>query len=572
MFAYLAQGDKHPGLYASIGDYLQASSDINNNADSYFKCIDRIRAWGGEDIPIVSVMGNHENKTTGVGELNGGQAFEKVVGNNNYGLVARGVDAQDPDKTIYYVVAFGCAHEKEIDAAGTRAGAQNKYWVNPDAIAALDETLAEIYGEDNLKNQGIPTFIDAHIPVHYFTSERSAENNCDLLSVLNKYPNVVYIWGHNHSEKDPAYGTIRLPGNTIVPNAGLDELNSADEPAAQEIRFTYISCGAVRGNQISDNSLESSERALYVVTDGSVLNFEYCGREGELFDRTKYSDLKDATYFEDFKTLEAESAAGITVDLAEETREDVVLRGDFFLTRPIAGQTPGSVLSFSDRYETGIQWFDAEGNPADGEFAYGEEYTARLMLSSDDVSFDLTENDVYLFDMSAVAIPEYYIAGKTVTASDGRAVIDIVFESTAVLADEPLIAADELQEGKRYVLASDREQYLFTHSRMDCVAEDGMLLTVPDADAYWTFEKYGDGYAMRNANGQYLTAGVNGPHVVLTPVNSPEEGVYAQWNIRDGMLTIDMSGTEYDFTYWNGAFMLYSGIDDTTCRLYELPT
>ena len=76
---------------------------------------------------------------------------------------------------------------------------------------------------------------------------------------------------------------------------------------------------------------------------------------------------------------------------------------------------------------------------------------------------------------------------------------------------------------------------------------------------------------MRSANGQYLTAGVNGPHVVLTPVNAPEDGTYSVWQLRDGILTIDMSGTEYVFTCWNGVFMLYAGISDSTCRLYELP-
>ena len=44
VFTYLKQNDKHPGLYASIGDYLQASSDITTGADVYNRCIDRIRA------------------------------------------------------------------------------------------------------------------------------------------------------------------------------------------------------------------------------------------------------------------------------------------------------------------------------------------------------------------------------------------------------------------------------------------------------------------------------------------------------------------------------------------------
>lgn len=570
VFTYLVEEDKHPGLYASIGDYLQASSDITSGADPYYKCIDRIRAWAGDDAVIVSVMGNHENKTSGDGELNGEQVFEKIVGNNNYGLIAKGVDAADPEKTLYYVVGLGCAHEKEIDEANARAAAGNKYWVNPDVIAMLDGTLAGIYGEDNSKNQGIPTFIDAHIPVHYYTAERSAENNCELLRVLNKYPNVVYVWGHNHSEKDSLYGTVKLPGNTIVPNAGLSDTNAAGDPAAQEIRFTYVSCGAVRGNQISDNSLENSERALYVVTEGSTLRFEYCGINGKPFHRANHTGIREATYFEDFRTLGARPAAGLSVDIAEEAKADVVRRGDFFLARPVAGQTPGDVVSFSGRYRTALKWLDAQGNEVGGDFGFGEAYTARLTLSSDAASFDLTGDDVYLFDTNAVAIPACCIAQKTVSVADGGAVIDIAFAETPALADEPLPAAAELEEGKRYVLASDTEQYLFTRSRRDCKAENGMLLTVPDTDMYWTFERQGDGYTMRSANGKYLTAGMNGPNLVLAPFDDPASGAYSVWTYLDGALSIDMAGTVYGFTYRNGAFLLASGAADTGCTLYGL--
>lgn len=570
VFTYLVQGGKHPGLYACIGDYLQASSDITQNADTYDKCIERLRAWGGEDAVIVSVMGNHENKTSSAEDLNGEQVFEKLVGNNNYGLIAQGVDAEDPDKTLYYVVGLGCAHENEIDEAGARASAGNKYWVNPDIIDALDATLAAIYGEDNSRNQGIPTFIDAHIPVHYYTSERSAENNCELLRVLNKYPYVVYVWGHNHSEKDPCYGTVRLPGNTIVPNAGLMDKNAAGDPAAAEIRFTYVACGAVRGNQISDSSLEDSERALYVTTDGSSLFFEYCGRDGAVFDRTAYTDLKEATYFEGFDILPFKSAAGLTVDLSAETQQDLVLRGDFFLARPIAGQTPGSVTSFSERYTTGLQWLDADGNEAGGSFEYGKAYTARLILSSDEMQFALTADEVYLFDENAVAIPARCIAEKTAENSDGRAVIEIRFRPTAALADEPVAAAAELQAGQRYVLASDREQYLFTQSRADCAAEDGMLLTVPDTDAYWTFEETDGGYTMRSARGQYLTAGQNGPNLVLVPVDDPSQGTYSAWTFRDGGLWIQMGSSEYTLACTDGTFRLAAGSDEPTCRLYPL--
>jgi len=570
VFTYLVEEDKRPGLYASIGDYLQASSDLTSGAEPYYKCIERIQAWAGEDAVIVSVMGNHENKTSGDGKLNGEQVFEKIVGNNNYGLIARGVDANDPEKTIYYVMALGCAHEQEIDEANSRASAGNKYWVNPDAIAAMDEALAEIYGKDNSKNQGIPTFIDAHIPVHYYTAERSAENNCELLRMLNKYPNVVYVWGHNHSEKDPLYGTVKLPGNTIVPNAGLSDLNAEGDPAAQEIRFTYVSCGAVRGNQISDHEMENSERALYVMTEGSKLRFEYCGINGKPFHRANHTSILDTTYFEDFRTLGAKPAAGLSVDILEEARQDVVRRGDFFLLRPIAGQKPGNAISFSKRYETKCQWLDREGHEVDGNFDFGKEYTLRLTLSSDTAAFDLTRDDVYLFDMHAAVIPDRYITAKTSDVVSGSAVVEITFAATPSLADEPLYAATELNEGKRYAIVSETEQYLFTCSRADCVSENGALLTIPDVDGYWTFEPASAGFFMRSASGKYLTASINGPHVVLTPAANPADGTYSEWGWHDGMLTIDVNGTHYVFSYTGGDFLLLSGDGSTACRLYAI--
>ena len=570
VFSYLVNNKKTPGLYACVGDYLQASSDITVNADAYPKCVERIRSWAGEDAVIVSVMGSHENKTAAADGLNGAQVFEKTVGNNNYGLVARGVDPEDREKTLYYVVAFGCAHTQEMDEANTRANARNKYWVNPDQIAALDETLASIYGEDGAKNQGIPTFINSHLPVHYYTSERCAENNCDLLTVLNKYPYVVYIWGHNHSEKDPSYGTVRLPGNTIVPNANLDDLNADGTLAAREITFTYISCGAVRGNQISDHAQENSERALYTVVDGSKLFFEYCGRDGEVFDRTAYTDLREMTYFEDFRTLCAKSAAGLTLDLLEQADPGLVWRCDLFLSRPIAGQAPEDAVSFSERYKMSVHWLDSAGSTVSGNFSHGETYTMRIGLTSDSVGFKLTEDDIYLFDISAKAIPMDYIAQKTVSISDFGATIDIVFAKTATLADTPIAAATELHEGTRYVLASDKEQYLFTQSRRDCAAEGGMLITVPDFDFYWTFEKSGGTYAMRSASGKYLTVAMNGLNVVFTPVDDLQDGTYTQWEFIDGALYMDMNGTRRCFCYSNGQFVLAANAGDAACRLYEI--
>lgn len=567
VFSYLKNYDKHPGMYVSIGDYLQSSHDITDPAGVYFKCIDRIRAYAGDDAPIISVMGNHENDTAAADGLTGEQVFEKTVGNNNYGLVAQGVD--EAGQPLYYVVAFGAAHTQEYDAAGTRATASNKYWVNPDEIAALDETLAAIYGEDGSQNAGIPTFIDAHIPIHYFTAERSAENNCDLLDVLNKYPYVVYVWGHDHSEKDPYYGTVKLPGNTLVPNATLDALDAGGDAAAEEINFTYVACGCVRGNQISDSELEDSERALYVTVDGSKVSFEYCGRDGEIFDRTKLASPLDTTYYEQFTTLGAASAAGLTVDLAAATDSSTVQCGDFFLDRPVIGASAEPAVSFSDRYTTETRWLDASGEEVTA-FEAGESYTAELTLTAaEGVTLALDAEDVFLFDSSAVLIPGRYVESKTVATSDTEATVSVTFTALPAMAAAPLEPVQAVEENKPYAIASANELYLSSCTTADCVREGDRLLSELSADkATWSFVPCEGGWLLKNANGTYMTLGVNGPHIVLTPVAALTGAECCVWSVADGALSIAYNGTPYYLKYTAGAFALAAGADDSVCRLY----
>ena len=570
VFTYLKDYDLHPGLYASQGDYLQQSSDLTANADAYYKSIDRIRAWAGDDAVIVSVMGNHENKTSAAEDLNGEQVFEQIVGNNNYGLIAKGAAADDPEKILYYVCGFGCAHADEYDKAGTRASAKNKYWVNPDAITALDRTLAAIYGEDGSRNIGIPTFIDAHLPIHYYTSERWAENSGELLDVLNKYPYVVYVWAHTHSEKDPYYGTIKLPGDTIIPYADPDALDTDGEPATEEICFTYVAGGAVRGNQISDNPMEDSERALYVRTDGSRIAFEYCGRDGKIFDRTQYTDIIDTTCFEDFSTQSAALAAGAVVDILEGADSSVVYRGDFFLARPIIGEEPLPAKEYSDRYSVETTWVGSNGNPVADIFSAGETYTAVLTLqAAEGISFDLTQNDVFLFDLSGTTIPARYITDKNVQIDGSTAVIRITFRTEPEMNATPMTPVKTVEQGSKYIIASDSEIYLSSCNTSDCICENGMMLTVPDISSYWYFEPVEGGWLLKNSNGACLTKEMNGMHHVLTPVKDPSSSEFHIWEVNDGVISMTADGTVYYLQYLNGQFALGTGLGENAARLYQ---
>jgi len=93
----------------------------------------------------------------------------------------------------------------------------------------------------------IPVFILSHFPLHLSCAtathgipggdHRVTENNLALIEVLNKYPNVVFLWGHNHTFQDPRYGTICPAGSLFT-----YDYNNPTEKI--EINFTYANYGS----------------------------------------------------------------------------------------------------------------------------------------------------------------------------------------------------------------------------------------------------------------------------------------------------------------------------------------
>lgn len=74
--------------------------------------------------------------------------------------------------------------------------------------------------------KNIPIFIHSHFPLHLSMAtathgipggdHRSTENSAALIEVLNKYPNVIFLWGHNHTFADPRYGVIAPAGASFT--------------------------------------------------------------------------------------------------------------------------------------------------------------------------------------------------------------------------------------------------------------------------------------------------------------------------------------------------------------------
>ncbi len=93
----------------------------------------------------------------------------------------------------------------------------------------------------------IPLFVFSHYPIHLSmatathsipgTDHRVTENNAALIEILNQYPNVIFLWGHNHTFQDPRYGVIAPAGAKFT----YDYANPTEKI---EINFTSLAYGS----------------------------------------------------------------------------------------------------------------------------------------------------------------------------------------------------------------------------------------------------------------------------------------------------------------------------------------
>jgi len=123
-------------------------------------------------------------------------------------------------------------------------------------ITKLDEYLKTV-------DKSKPVFVMSHYPLHSYGG-RNSKNADELIKVLNGCPNVIFLWGHNHSVWDTYYDNIYEAGSVI--NTGT----------SQTIKFTYAAAGHMAGGQSVD------ARGLLVKVDGSDVTFTYYDANGKI--------------------------------------------------------------------------------------------------------------------------------------------------------------------------------------------------------------------------------------------------------------------------------------------------
>ena len=207
------------------------------------------------------VVGNHEHWTVA------GAALEEVRDNEEYedlqDLVARLYETgEEPIETdSYIIVPFGAEATEEGDTSyGAEYGSGQKF--RDESLAAL-----EAYLETAPKDR--PIFVVSHYPIHTYGSpeggDRVTTNSLKLINVLNKYPNVLFVWGHNHSSADPMYDKVYGPGDFI-------QIGPSIFGETARINFFYMAAGCMSDFEYrSSASSTSLPGGIYVKGKGMLV-------------------------------------------------------------------------------------------------------------------------------------------------------------------------------------------------------------------------------------------------------------------------------------------------------------
>ena len=226
--------------------YLAFSGDEHGETSGYRVWVEDILGVYGDQLVMLNYSGDVCDKnweestyTTFRGildELMDGK-YNVTTGNQEWKSGAPGDGWNDLGDgfTIYGEVAATDTYRVYNIGAMTES-----YLFPEEELTAIDEYLAGVPAD-------VPVFVLSHYPLHLAcatdshsipgTDHRQTENNGELIDILNQYPNVIFLWGHNHTFQDPRYGTI-CP-------AGAKMTWSYEEPTdKKEINFTYANYGS----------------------------------------------------------------------------------------------------------------------------------------------------------------------------------------------------------------------------------------------------------------------------------------------------------------------------------------
>ncbi len=443
---------------ASNGDSLKYMVFGGDNADSWsssnITAVKNVFSTSYPSTTPVFTMGNHD------WSQGSAKAFEDATENARTGI------KNNPDAEDYTIYTFGAA------SATYEFSTQN---------SDIADLTAALEAADKTE----PFFIISHYPLHLGEGmdARKTGNASTIITLLNKYPNVVFFWGHNHHSPDSTMNTIKVAGDSIV---------AADTNSSVTINFTYCNSGHMGSGNNS------------ATTDGTGVRVKIAD-----YGSTSQVDLsideKDGTVLTEK-----------TVDIGSSTPSSVIGSVSITdITAPVGGAAPdtNAVVSPSGVMST-VTWYSGNTVFTGTAFAQGATYTAQVTL---------TPPESKVFSSS----PSAKINGNEAAVVSGSDSLLIVSYTFPAAPDSSLTycKATSLTDGHQYAVvmggaamnttaqSGSTSQYSYTGLGYTnaAISSDKNALTFASADkaaaATWTFTSAGpDSQWYISNQGSYLYA------------------------------------------------------------------
>ena len=452
-----------------------------------------------------------------------------------------------------------------------------------------DDDIAQLKAyleREDVSNDGKPIIIVSHYPLHYYNDRRTSAQAAQVLDVLNNYPQVIFLWGHNHTEADPNYGMIRVPGDVIQTTSSVD--------STKEIKFTYACLGALRDGINEANGL------LMCINDNGTTTFRYIGLHANGTDET-WTDAQGNENAVRVTSNEKVSSNNTYAVPTEESYKTISL-ANVKIARPLVDQAPAETPAvYSERFTAGSISWTADDKAVTGAFDFDTTYTA---------TFKLTASEGYTFaNPAVVSVNKEYVgplpgaknheAESVVVSDDGAtATVTYTFDKTTAKSEKAAEAAD-LKDGDQYVMAAIDENmaasYLYnpadhgeesrpsyTAAPADVVVRDGKLVSVTTPSMVFTAQKDAEGYllwsdaSLKADEGattlNFLSMSTKGGDLGLEASESAGMSIYTNWNSENGIPYLNIDGIKEYVAYQNGSFCYVSDPAESNVRLFKVGT
>ncbi len=311
----------------------------------------------------------------------------------------------------------------------------------------------------------IPIIILSHFPIHYFPG-RTTTYAVDLISILNEHPNVIFLWGHNHSMSDTNYSVVYTAGSSIQ--------YASSTSSTEEINFTYAAAGCMSDKEYTSSSAAIKQKGLImeVAPAGSSVTMTYYGLDG--------------------------SVVGSSTEI--EIAEDAVSKN---------AKLSSLSYSLDGLTYTAVPGFSASDTDFDITLPYGTAdgpITLSGVCSSKDA--DITTN------AGAVLSSGEATASITVTAEDGTTTQTYTIHFTVSTTQGDLYTpVNDFTDGGEYIIAYvengtahclDADAVSIDNGTTAIAATEPVFaetIITSDESIIWTVDKSGNGWYISPANG-----------------------------------------------------------------------